>query len=82
MNKINKSTKVRLRLKEIMQERALTQVKLSEMSGISRISIGNLVNGASGITFASIEALCSALRIPVEQLITYVDTNSDTQTGA
>lgn len=71
MNKINESTKVRLRLKEILQERGLTQVKLSEMSGISRISIGNLTNGASGITFASIEALCRALHIDLADLFEY-----------
>ena len=74
MNKINESTKVKLRLKEIMQERALTQVKLSEMSGISRISIGNLINGASGITFASIQALCVALDITPADLFEYTKT--------
>ena len=63
--------KVKLRLKEIIAERQITQKELSLLSGLSENAIGNLVRGTAYLRMDTIEKLCTALRIPPSELIIY-----------
>lgn len=71
MNTPNGEVRLRLRLRDIMKERGLTQLRVSEMSGVSRIGIINLVRSPLGIKLCTIQALCDALEITPAELFEY-----------
>lgn len=55
---------MRVKLKEVMEERGLTQLKLSEMTGIRQAAISELVNNRRDtINKAQLETICKALEI-------------------
>lgn len=62
---------IRIRLKELLKERRLTQKELSERTGISRVAISNITRGPSAIRLESIDAICQALEIEPGDLIEY-----------
>ena len=64
-------TATRLRLKEIMRERKMTQKTLAELTGLSHTSIVKLVNNPMQIRIDTIETLCRALGITVAELFDY-----------
>ena len=55
---------MRIKLKEVMEERGLTQSKLAEMTGIRQAAISEIVNNRRDtINKAHLEAICKALEI-------------------
>lgn len=55
---------MRIKLKEIMDERDLTQAKLSEMTGIRQAAISEIVNNRRDtINKAHLQTICKALEI-------------------
>ena len=55
---------MRVKLKEILKERNLTQLNLSEMSGIRQAAISEIVNNRRDtINKAQLETICKALEI-------------------
>lgn len=55
---------MRVKLKEIIEERGLTQLKVSEMTGIRQAAISELVNNRRDtINKSQLEAICKALEI-------------------
>lgn len=55
---------MRVKLKEIMEERGLTQLKLSEMTGIRQAAISEMANNRRDtINKAHLETICKALKI-------------------
>lgn len=57
------------RLKTLREERGLTQVQLSEKSGISTRMIQNYESGSNRPRFDGAEKLANALNIPVAELL-------------
>ena len=60
---------MRLRLGEILTERGLTQKEFAKMCGLSENSISKLVNQPTQIKLATIQRICKALEIEVDDLI-------------
>jgi len=55
---------MRIKLKEVMEERELTQSKLAEMTGIRQAAISEIVNNRRDtINKAHLETICKALGI-------------------
>lgn len=55
---------MRVKLKEIIEERGITQLKLSEMTGIRQAAISEIVNNRRDtINKGQIETICKALEI-------------------
>ena len=55
---------MRLKLKEVIEQRGLTQMKLSEMAGVRQTVISEMVNNRRDvINKAHLEAICKALEI-------------------
>lgn len=55
---------MRIKLKEIMEERELTQLKVSEMTGIRQAAISEIANNRRDtINKAHLETICKALEI-------------------
>ncbi len=55
---------MRVKLKEVMEERGLTQLKVSEMTGIRQAAISEIANNRRDtINKAHLEAICKALEI-------------------
>lgn len=61
---MRKNYTVRLKLKSLLEERGLTQKKLSELSGIRESTISDIVRGSRTlINFEHFEKLARALEI-------------------
>lgn len=55
---------MRIKLKEVMEERELTQSKLAEMTGIRQAAISEIVNNRRDtINKAHLETICKTLEI-------------------
>ncbi|MBG9453320.1 hypothetical protein ABE61_04320 [Lysinibacillus sphaericus] len=55
---------MRIKLKEVMEERGLTQSKLAEMTGIRQAAISEIVNNRRDtINKAHLETICKMLEI-------------------
>ena len=55
---------MRIKLKEIMEERELTQLKVSEMTGIRQAAISEIANNRRDtINKVHLETICKALDI-------------------
>lgn len=63
---------VRLRLSEILKEMGVTQKKFSEMTGISRHSISNLLSDPRQIRFDSLAAFIEATGKDISELLVYI----------
>lgn len=55
---------MRIKLKEVMEERGITQLKLSEITGIRQAAISEIVNNRRDtINKNHLETICNALEI-------------------
>lgn len=57
------------KIREIREKNQMTQVELSEKSGVSRTTISNLENGVESVTTTkTLQKLATALGVNVEDL--------------
>lgn len=57
------------KIREMREKKQMTQVELSEKSGVSRTTIWNLENGAETVTTTNtLSKLAAALGVKVEEL--------------
>ena len=61
--------KLGLRIRQVRQERKLTQQKLAELANLSPNYVGKIERSASVISIDTLIRLANALRIPVEYLL-------------
>lgn len=59
------------RLKQIREERGLTQNQLAELVGVEPITISNIEVGRNAARFTTIEKLSKALRVKVRDLFDF-----------
>ena len=57
-----------LRIKEIMESKGLTNTTLSELMGVSKQAVGQMVK-AESLTTATLEKIANALKVPMWYLI-------------
>lgn len=57
-----------LRIKEIMQEKSISSVILSERIGVSKVSISYIINGKQKPSYDTLEKIATALEVPMWQL--------------
>ena len=71
------SYQVKLKVKEILEERKITQKKLAEVSGIRESTISDIVRGArTGINFEHLSKIAEALEITdIRELIDFENTS-------
>lgn len=70
---------IRLRIKEILEERGKSNYWLSQQLGMCYRNYHNIVtNKTSAIRFDTMERLCEILEIPVAELFEEVDDPIDT----
>lgn len=60
---------MKLKLKEIMQEKGVTSVALAEKIGVSKVTISNLINNKTMPSLSTLETIAEALNVPVWQLL-------------
>lgn len=71
---------IRLRIKEILEERGKSNYWLSQQLGMCYRNYHNIVtNKTSAIRFDTMERLCEILDIPVSELFEEVDVPKDTE---
>ena len=68
-----KNYKVKLKVKELLEERNITQKKLAQISGIRESTISDIVRGTrTGINFEHLSKIAEALEIDnISQLIDF-----------
>ena len=59
-----------IKLKEIREQKGMTQERLSELSGVSQSTISQYETGAKSWTYRTVEPLARALEVQVWDLIT------------
>lgn len=59
-----------LRIKEILQEKGVTSVMLSEKINVSKVSISYILNGKQKPSYDTLEKIAEALNVPMWQLFT------------
>ena len=64
-------TKFGKRLKQLREERNLTQAQLAEMIRVEPITISNIDVGRNGAHFATIEKLTKALKVKARDLFDF-----------
>ena len=71
------SYQVKLKVKEILEERKITQKKLAEVSGIRESTISDIVRGArTVISFEHLSKIAEALEITdIRELIDFENTS-------
>jgi transcriptional regulator with XRE-family HTH domain len=57
-----------VRIKEVMNERGVSSVKLAEMVNVSKVTISNLINNKTMPSIDTLEKIASALDVPIWQL--------------
>lgn len=57
-----------LRIKEILQEKGVTSVMLSEKINVSKVSISYILNGKQKPSYDTLEKIAEALNVPMWQL--------------
>lgn len=71
---------IRLRIKEILEERGKSNYWLSQQLGMCYRNYHNIVtNKTSAIRFDTMERLCEILEIPVAELFEEIDEPLDTE---
>ncbi|MBI4543543.1 MAG: helix-turn-helix transcriptional regulator [Gemmatimonadetes bacterium] len=64
---------IRVRLRELLQERRMAQTELQAQSGLGYSTINALYHGKTErVEFATLEALCAVLGCEVGEVIEYV----------
>ena len=61
--------KLGLRIRQVRQERKLTQQKLSELANLSTNYVGKIERSASVISIETLVKLANALKMPVEYFL-------------
>lgn len=56
------------RIKEILAEKGLTAIELSNNVGISRVSLSNIINGKQEASANTLNAIAGSLGVPFWQL--------------
>lgn len=59
---------MKLRIKDILQEKGLTSVAFSKMLGVSEVTISNLINGKTMPSLNTLEHAAELLHVPMWQL--------------
>lgn len=59
---------MKVRIKEIMQQKGITSVALSEMMGISKATVSNLINNKTMPSIDTLGKIAEALDVPNWQL--------------
>lgn len=57
-------------LRRLRVERGLSQERLALAAGIDRAYVGRIERGSENVTIATLEAMASALAVPVAELLT------------
>ena len=66
---------IKLKLNELLNEKNMTILQLSDIVGISRSTLNSMVNGTTkGIQFSTIETLCNFFRCDINDLIEFTPT--------
>jgi transcriptional regulator with XRE-family HTH domain len=60
---------IRICLREVREAKGLTQVELSESSGVRRATISDIERGTSRIDLETLDRLANALGVPAAVLI-------------
>ncbi|MBO5080474.1 MAG: helix-turn-helix transcriptional regulator [Bacteroidaceae bacterium] len=59
---------MKLRIKEIMQEKGVTSASLSTMVGIHKVSVSNIINGKLNPSTETLEKIAEALGVEMWEL--------------
>lgn len=59
---------MKLRIKEIMQEKGVTSASLSTMIGIHKVSVSNIINGKLNPSAETLERIAEALGVEMWEL--------------
>lgn len=59
---------MKLRIKEIMQEKGVTSASLSTMIGIHKVSVSNIINGKLNPSAETLEKIAEALGVEMWEL--------------
>lgn len=71
--------KIKIRLKEILEERGMSQRQLSMLMNIRHATINHLCsNNVDRVYIRTLEQICEALNITVDQLIVSIEDDEDT----
>jgi transcriptional regulator with XRE-family HTH domain len=62
-----------VRIKDIMTEKGITSVSLSEKVGVSKVTISNLINNKTMPSLDTLEKIAEALEVPMWQLFASTD---------
>ena len=74
---------IRLRLREILEERAMSQTDLQLLTGLGYSSINAMYhNKTERVEFATLDVLCSVLRVQPGELLEYVKARSGRSEGS
>lgn len=57
-----------VRIKEIMQEKGVSSVKMADMIHVSKVTISNLINNKTMPSIDTLEKIATALDVPIWQL--------------
>lgn len=68
---------MKLRIKEIMQERGVTSIALASKTGLSKNTISNLINGKTMPSIDTLNDIAAKLNVPLWQLFTELQPSSD-----
>ena len=58
-----------IKLAEIRKERGLSQERLSELSGVARVTIARIESGRSSPNLETMKRLADVLNVPIDVLI-------------
>lgn len=65
------------KIREMRERKSMTQLELSEKSGVSRTTISNLENGSENVTTTkTLSKLATALGVKVEELFYSIPDNA------
>lgn len=63
---------VRFRLREILEDRDMSQSELARLTGVSFVTINRMcMNATEGVTLKTVDALVKALKIEPGELLEY-----------
>lgn len=62
-----------IRLREIMKERGMTSVVLSEKIGVSKVTVSNLINNKTTPSLETLDRIADVLEVPLWHLFTSPD---------